>query len=326
MLLKLSSENKFIKIKIKKNGFVNRYTFIILEFTKNREKWGKSVKTDKKHIDLVVLICSITLADSLNYRNRKRLKETKRLKINKLVRHKMNENKKLNNYNAKLALLNSKSVNFKTFSNFFMLKHKIRNFIKNKMENLNEYLQKQKWFGYINTKRHESVLLNNIEKMYGKDTIMLAGDWSNKGKLKYISTPNMGLKRLLKQRFETYLIDEYGTSKYDYITGAENKKLIVKLTEQQKKGLSKKINELTELKNPKEKESNKLIKLKETLNRNTQELYSVFTCKWSKENVGCISRDKKSVLCMFHILQSLLETGKRPKLYRRTTKPLLGSS
>ena len=57
--------------------------------------------------------------------------------------------------------------------------------IKNKNE-LNEILKeeymkpiyrKYKWYAYINRKRSEDNLLNKIDKVYGKDLVLIYGDW-----------------------------------------------------------------------------------------------------------------------------------------------------
>ena len=50
----------------------------------------------------------------------------------------------------------------------------------------------------------------------GKDVIIIVGDWSGKGRIRYRSTPNIALKRKLAERFEVYLLDEYLTSKIHY--------------------------------------------------------------------------------------------------------------
>ena len=44
-------------------------------------------------------------------------------------------------------------------------------------------------------------------------TVPVVGDYGGKGRLKFISTPNSGLKRKLRQRFKVYFIDEDQTSK-----------------------------------------------------------------------------------------------------------------
>ena len=71
-----------------------------------------------------------------------------------------------------------------------------------------------KFYGYINRTRAFDKMLNEIESAYGKDSILIYGDWSiSKQMRNFISTPNIGMKRKIMKRFETYDIDEYRTSK-----------------------------------------------------------------------------------------------------------------
>jgi hypothetical protein len=98
-----------------------------------------------------------------------------------------------------------------------------------KDDKYNDYINKLKWHAFINKRRlrklsrpsrdrHEDNLLNQLTAVYGKDTKMVIGDWGNKCRLSYISTPNVGIKRLLKKRFDVYHIDECCTSKLHYKT------------------------------------------------------------------------------------------------------------
>ena len=61
-----------------------------------------------------------------------------------------------------------------------------------------------------------------IEKKYSKDHTIIIGDWSiGKQMRNFISTPNLSLKRKLKERFKVYNIDEFRTSKLHYKTEEE---------------------------------------------------------------------------------------------------------
>ena len=56
-------------------------------------------------------------------------------------------------------------------------------------------------------------MLNKIEKAYSKDHIIIMGDWSRETQMKhFMSTPNVSIKRKLKERFNVYDIDEFRTS------------------------------------------------------------------------------------------------------------------
>jgi len=118
-----------------------------------------------------------------------------------------------------------------------MINDKFSKYIKQKIDlrreiikeyNYNEYVKKQNLRLYINKRSHEDKLLDDIEAKYGKVAVFIIGDWSNKGKLKYISTPNLSMKRLLEKRFEVYLIDEFRTSALYNKTKEKGVNMIIK--------------------------------------------------------------------------------------------------
>lgn len=226
------------------------------------------------------------------YNNSRRLKETKRLKFNQRVLRentmtKINK-KLLSEYNEELSKLTAKSMNLEEFKKFteikILLKKGIHNEKRNKGDNYNTILRKKKWYTYINKQRHEDKMVNEIKKIYGNNPILIIGDWSDKGKVNYISTPNTALKNKLSEHFEVYLIDEYNTSKINYKTEEENKNLELGIT-------NNKTNE-------------KMVKT----------MHSIFTYKMSKnsKSIGCLNRDKNSVNNMKKITISILENIKRP--------------
>ena len=43
-----------------------------------------------------------------------------------------------------------------------------------------DVFRKYKWYGYINRKRTETDLAREIKNKFGKDTIIILGDWSDK--------------------------------------------------------------------------------------------------------------------------------------------------
>lgn len=69
------------------------------------------------------------------------------------------------------------------------------------------------------------------------------GDWSDKlcaNRLKYISTPNLGLKRKLSEYIKIFNIDEFRTSKLNCYTEEENSNLYLP----DKKGEMRKIHSI----------------------------------------------------------------------------------
>lgn len=172
------------------------------------------------------------------YTIRQRLHETKRKKYSKLL---YNHRKKLNilEIESKLSEYNSKSCNIKTFEKYIKMKNKTNEQLYSKYNN--EIFRQYKWYEYINTKRSDAKLLNTIENKFAKDGNKLnivIGDWSIGKQLRnFIPTPNLKLKKLLKERFNVYNIYEYNTSKLHHIT----KEKCDNLTVTNKYGVSQKL-------------------------------------------------------------------------------------
>ena len=159
-----------------------------------------------------------------------------------------------------------------------------------KLEEYSDYVNKLKWFAYIDKKRHEDNIINEITYKYGEDATIVIGDWSQTDHIKGMRQPNVGLKRLLSKRFEVYLIDEYNTSKLNYSTKEEMKHLKVTTQYKDKGGKKQKY---------------------------SRELYSVLTYKMENGNIGCINRDYNAVLNMKLIVESIINGNGRPKEYCR---------
>ena len=156
----------------------------------------------------------------------------------------------------------------------------------------NTYIKKLKWHAYINKKRHEDKLLNEIESIYGKATYVI-GDWSDKCKLKYISTPNIGMKKLLSKRYEVYLIDEFRTSKLHHKTEHEM--------------CNMKINNTYKLDD-------------NSYKTNSKKIHSILTFTTRKQELGCINRDYNACLNMKKITSEIINGKGRPLAYCRCKK------
>jgi hypothetical protein len=238
--------------------------------------------------------------ERFNYNRSRRIKETKRLKYAKLRQNK--QNKIINAIDGckdslnKLTNMNKKTNKIELFFEFMKEKFKLMKLITPKRPIMNAYMNKLKWFSYINKRRHEDKLLNDIEKYYGNDTIFILGDWSNKNSpIKGLSMPNMGFRRLLSKRFEVYTLDEYKTSKINCYTGETNEHLKIPI------------------------KINKEIVLKE--------LYPVFTYKMSNKNIGCINRDFNATINMLKIVEYVMLGKERPKELRyESSNPTVTSS
>ena len=122
-----------------------------------------------------------------------------------------------------------KTMNNDKFLEYTKEKIQMRDMIATEIK-YNEYLNKLKWFAHINRCRHEDKLLNKGATIFGTDTTFILGDWSKGNCIKYISTPNKKMKKLLMKRFDVLMIDEYKTSKlyYKNETEGDNQKVIRK--------------------------------------------------------------------------------------------------
>jgi hypothetical protein len=165
-------------------------------------------------------------------------------------------------------------------------KIQLDNLLKNQYKN--ECFRKVKWYSYINKQRHEDNLMNDIECKFGKDIMIIIGDWNETEGIKYMSTPNISLKRKLKLKFENvFLLDEFRTSKLWYKNSTiESEHISINY-----------------------RKNGKVV---------SKELHSVLTFKMENKCMECINRDLNAVLNYEKIIKNLIETGKRPKEFTRS--------
>jgi hypothetical protein len=221
----------------------------------------------------------------LKYTNKYYIMKIKRIKYQRLLKNYKDKND-ISKIENELSKYNSKSCNFDTFKQFVKNKNKIFDCLLDKYNN--EIFRKYKWYGYINKKKEESNLVNQIKNTFGKDIIINFGDWSiGKGmQMKnHISTPNLGLKRKLAEHFTVYNLDEFRTSKLNYKTEeiCENLYLPDK-------------------------------------NNNIRKLHSVLTYQTESKRSGCINRDNNSVNNMIKLVDYYLLNKDRPEKFKRSYK------
>ena len=145
--------------------------------------------------------------------------------------------------------------------------------------------RKYKWYGYINRKKAETDLVRDIKTTFGKDSIMIHGDYSGKGVIKYISSPNVGLKRKLAEYIKVYNIDEFRTSCLNYKTEERCENIYLP----DKKGVERKI-------------------------------HSILRYQTESKRMGCINRDENPVNNMIKIVNTYLLNKTRPEKFRRDYK------
>lgn len=221
------------------------------------------------------------------YSNRNHMKRTKRLKYQRLIKN-YKDNNGITEVENKLSKFNSKTCNYKEFKKYIKNKNKVNEILIEKYKD--ERFRKYKWYSYINRKIAETDLAREIKKKFGNDAILCVGDWSDKlrtnpSRLKFISTPNLGLKRKLAEYFTIYNIDEFRTSCLNCKT--EDKCENIYLPDN--KGVERKI-------------------------------HSILTYQTESNRMGCVNRDENAVNNMIKIVNQYLQNKDRPEKFKRCYK------
>lgn len=218
--------------------------------------------------------------NKLRYTNKQRIHETKRLKYQNLIKN-YKDRIKITKIENELTDYNSKTCNLENFKKFIKKKNETNDKLFELYEN--EIFRKYKWYGYLNTKRSEAKLQEKIKNTFGEDCTILYGDWGvTKQMRNFISTPMIGIKRKVKEKFTVYNLDEFRTS----CLNNETEELCENLQLPDK--------------------NNKLRKL-----------HAVLTFQMENKRYGCINRDWNSVKNMKKIVDYWLINNERPLKYRR---------
>ena len=138
-------------------------------------------------------------------------KKIKKLKYQRrLDKHKKGD--KITEAEELLNKVNSKSCFYEKIKEYVNVKNKVNKLLVDKYKN--EIFRKYKWYIYLNKNKSETELVEEIKQKFGKDVIMIYGDWNiGKAMRNFISVPSLGLKRKLSDYFIIYSIDEFRTSK-----------------------------------------------------------------------------------------------------------------
>lgn len=131
---------------------------------------------------------------------------------------------------TELSKFNSKSCIIENFSAFVKEKNKINNDLMNVYQNI--IFRKYKWKTYIHTQQSEMRLVNSIKEKFApnKEKICLAyGDWTQSQQMaNYLSTPGIGMRRMLKKHFMQIKIDEFRTSKLCFACEHETENFMIR--------------------------------------------------------------------------------------------------
>ena len=278
--IKDTTNIKSVKEKIIKNTSKDEFPYI--DDVNKDELQGKHIFIDPGKRSLLTMVDDNN--KFVNYTNREHMSRTKRLIYSK----KLNTYKDtlgINTFENTLSDFNSKSCIVEDFKKYINKKLEVNDKVK-ELYNNNKFRQ-YKWYSFINKKRAEDNLLNKIEKEYSKEHIIIIGDWSiGKQMSNFISTPNITLKRKLKERFKVYNIDEFRTSCLNYKTENRCENLILP--------------------------SNKTGK--------NYKMHSILTYKMENNRLGCINRDKNGCYNIKKLFYSYINLGMIPEVYRRGYK------
>lgn len=224
------------------------------------------------------------------YSNSKRVTETSRLEYQKLAaehRRKLG----ITDIEKELDGLNQKTCKYEKFKEYIKKKNEVNERVLDKYED--PLFRKLNWYSYINNQRADANIVNEIKEFYGydssgkkidKEIVLIMGDWSDNGKLKYMSTPGVRSKRLLAKKFWVLNLDEYRTSCLSRRTGERMEKVYLK----HKDG-------------------------------KTRKAHAILTYKRKNRKVY-VNRDRDAVKSMRMIVHEQLRTGKRPVNYCRGVK------
>lgn len=225
--------------------------------------------------------------DKLVYSNRTHITKTKRLKYQQLNKNYKDKNG-ITKIENELTQFNSKTCIYNNFKDFIKNKNRVNEELFEKYAAIR--FRKYKWYGYINRKRAETDLIRNIKQKFGKDSIMIIGDWSDRAnctnKIKgCISTPNLGLKRKLAEYMTVYNLNEFRTSCLNYRTEEKCENLWLP----DKNGESRKI-------------------------------HSILTYQMENNRRGCINRDANAVNNMVKLIRYYIKYKDRPERFKKEYK------
>ena len=212
--------------------------------------------------------------------------------------------------------LSKEDIRLKTSNNYetFKLYYTRKMLIHKELETLynDERLNKLKWNLFVNEKRAENMIINDIKKKFGEDVVLILGDWSmDKKIIKGISsTPNKKYTRILENSFITLQINEYITSIIHNKLEKKCENYINKYNRKYKK--IKSVYLLEKLKTEDSDKYKKIIKDKK--------IHKILVCKTNEKLNEYVDRDKNSTKNMKNIVLSYINTNYRPKQFVMGTK------
>lgn len=122
----------------------------------------------------------------------KRMKETKRLKYQQLLSN-FRDPIGIAKIENTLSNHNSRTCDYDDFIESIKHKLEINELVMKKYQETK--FRQYKWYVYLNKKRAEDNMLNQIEHDYGKDSITIMGDWSVGKQMRHFIAIVVGIRR-----------------------------------------------------------------------------------------------------------------------------------
>jgi len=232
----------------------------------------------------------VSLIDEENnffqYSNCRRRVETYTKRTNQIIQNEKEKNGIIEK-ETKLSKFNSRTLNSEEYKKFIVQKTKTNDEVREFYNNI--LFRKLDFRRYVYTLQSEAKLLDEIENKYlseedkkkDKKLLIFFGNWSMNNIKGKMSSPGIGLKRLLNSRFEILETDEFRTSKL----------------------YNKTFKELTNVKIRKGKHS--------------KSLHRVLTLKEETEKCIRVNRDKNACMNILLLGKYYLEHQSRPKEFQR---------
>ena len=265
----------------------------------NNIKNKNFVCADPNHADLIYCgsYDNNNKLQTFRYTQNQRRLETRMKKYSK-IKDKLNKETIINNKTVKelettLSRLQSKSCNYDNFKIYCIEKNKVNYQLYSHYEQI--CFRKFKLNAFTNTQKSESKMVKNFQKKYGKpeETVFVMGDYDKgdyhmKGKEPVICKK---FRRIFRNAgYNTYLVNEFRTSK---LCNCCNEELEYFLERPSKK--------------PRLKKEGK-----------TEICHGLLRCQSVKHKSEIFhNRDKNAVQNMLKIVNSVLNTGKRPTIFCR---------
>ena len=250
------------------------------EETLHHIRYKNKIFCDPGKRDLIYMIDD--KGNKFHYSNKQYVSEIKRLKYQRLNQNYKDKND-ISVIENQLSSYNSKTCSLEKFKNYV----KKKNEINEKLFKLYEEkrFRQYKFYSYINKNRALDNLNNKLIEIYGEDSMIMYGDYGVYQLRNFISTPGIGLKRKIGEKFTIYSLDEFRTSCLDNKTHNQCENIYL----------------------PDKK--NKLRKI-----------HSVLMYQTENKRLGCVNRDYNSVRNMKYIVDYWFEYRKRPEKFCRSYK------